>query len=293
MGSTLIQLVILIVFAALIAATTLVRNAPATEQIASELGQLEQATAAAAADARSIARIYFGVDPFTDAPSDVSMSADISEISTSLALFKGAIQSPDAQRVLAGRTLPETWTELLQAQSAAEDAQRSLEIVAAALDGVGGASPDSGGDPATAIAALVDHNRELQIRNIQLIGQLANLERRAGVTGKPPCWVTPDGRAEYTYKITITDMEFVVEPIWRRDRATDIEQLGVSASRETISYDDESFSRAMYPFLAFGAESNPECRFFVQVVDDTGPFKDAWQERLALVEGYFYKFWLK
>ena len=60
-----------------------------------------------------------------------------------------------------------------------------------------------------------------------------------------------------------------------------------------VSYDDESFSRAMYPFLAFGVDSNPECRFFVQVIDDTGPYKDAWQARLALVEGYFYKYWVK
>lgn len=291
MGSTLIHLVILVAFALLMAGVVMGKGSPATERTATDVDRLERA----AADARSMARIYFGVDPSADSSSEGSISTEISEISSSLALFKGAIQSPDAQRVLAGRTLPDTWVELLQAKSEAEDAQRSLDIVEAALDGVGGDNPDSGSDsdPAIAVTALVDHNRELQIRNLQLIGQLANLERRAGVTGKPPCWVTPDGRAEYTYKITITDMEFVVEPIWRRDRATDVERIGVSASRETVSYDDEGFSRAMYPFLAFGAESDPECRFFVQVVDDTGPLKDAWQERLALVEGYFYKFWLK
>ena len=288
MGLTLTLLVILIAFALLTAAMILDQELTATERAVPELARLERETAQAAADARSIARLYFGVIPPAESRLDTSISDDISEISSSLALFKGAVQSADVQRLLAGRTLPETWTDLSQAQRVAEDARRSLGALENALEGVG-----RNRDAATVVADLVAHNRELQIRNLQLIGQLANVERRSGFTGKPPCWVSPDGRPEYTYKITITDQEFVVEPLWSQDRTAELERIGAPVGRETIAYDDQEFSRAMYPFLAYGADTDPECRFFVQVVDDTGPFKGAWQERLALVEGYFYKYWMK
>lgn len=188
--------------------------------------------------------------------------------------------------------------ELAQARSGAvqgevtrvalEDAWLTLDRVEQALQGVAAES-----DLPSAVADLAERNRELRLRNLRLIGQLANLERRAGMIGKPPCWVTPDGRPEYTYRITITDTDLMVEPIWRRQRAEEMERIGVSTDRETLVLDAEGFSQAMYPFLAWGSEADPECRFFVQVVDATGPFKGSWQTGLELVEGYFYKYWVK
>ncbi|NNG02470.1 MAG: hypothetical protein HKM95_00010 [Inquilinus sp.] len=287
-GWTLTQLVILFAFALMLAVPAFDRELAATERESGDFGQLERAAAEAAADARSVAQVYFGIDRPASVRPEASIADDIAEISNSLALFRRAIRSDDAQRLLADRTLPEIWTELAQARRKAGDVERTLGAVEGALAAVGG-----GRDAATKVAELVDHNRELRLRNLQLIGQLANLERRADGIGKPPCWVAPDGKPEYTYKITITDLDFVVEPRWRQARAPDIERIGAPIGRETIHYDDEEFSRAMYPFLAFGAESDPECRFFVQVVDGTGPFKGAWQARLALVEGYFYKYWVK
>ncbi len=286
--STLALLVVLIAFALLLVSAVGDEELAADEQATEELGGLELAAAEAAADARSVAQIYFGVDSRAGVVAEPSVSDDISEISNSLALFKGAIRTVEAQRLLADRTLPDVWTDLAQAERKTEELQQSLGAVEGALDGL-----DGDGDTATAVVELVERNRELRIRNLQLIGQLANLERRVEGIGKPPCWVSPDGRPEYTYKITITDLDFIVEPIWRQERAGEIEEIGAPVVRETVSYDDEDFSRAMYPFLAYGAESDPECRFFVQVVDDTGPYKDAWQARLAILEGYFYKYWLK
>ena len=287
-GSTLALLVVLIAFALLLVTVVGDTEMAAEEQATEELGKLELAAAEAAADARSVAQIYFGVDHRGGTMPEPSISDDITEISNSLELFKGAIRSAEAQRALADRTLPDVWTELVEAERKTEELQQSLGAVEGALEGLDGDT-----DTATAVVGLVERNRELRIRNLQLIGQLANLERRVEGIGKPPCWVSPDGRPEYTYKITITDLDFVVEPIWRQDRAGEIEEIGAPVARETVSYDDEDFSRAMYPFLAYGAESDPECRFFVQVVDDTGPYKDAWQARLAILEGYFYKYWLK
>ena len=288
-GPALLHLAVLIAFALLlVAALTSRSEVAATEHFDGTISDHQRATSDAAAQARELAQAYFGVDRLVEEATHDPILDDISEVSNSLALFKAAAESAEARDLLARRSLPDLWDELAEARDTAEKAQRSLGEVQGALDMVGG-----GEDVPVAVSELVAYNRELQIRNLQLVGQLANLERRAGSVGKPPCWVTPDGQAEYTYKITITDLDFTVEPIWRADRAADMERIGAPLSREIVTYDDEAFSRAMYPFLAFGTESNPECRFFVQVIDDTGPFKDAWQARLALVEGYFYKYWVR
>ncbi len=288
-GPALLHLAVLIAFALLLVAAMTSRSEEvATEQFDGTLSDHQRATSDAAAQARLLAETYFGVDRLIEHRSQDPILDDISEVAQSFALFRTAAESSGGQQVLDDRTLPELLSELEQYKRGAEAAQRSLRAVEGALDTVGGAE-----DVATAVGELAAYNRELQIRNLQLVGQLANLERRAGGVGKPPCWVTPDGQAEYTYKITITDLDFTVEPVWREERAQDMERIGASLSRDTVQYDDESFSRAMYPFLAYGVQSDPECRFFVQVIDDTGPFKEAWQDRLALVEGYFYKYWVK
>ena len=286
-GAILIHLAVLIAFGLLTALVALDGELAASEQPGADPAGVRQA----AADARAVAQIYFGADGVERRSAGATASDDLSDIAATLDLFKAAIRSAEAQRLLADRTLPDVWTDLSEARSEADALALSLTAVEGLLEDAGDGAGD--GDPAAAVAALVERNRELRIRNLRLVGQLANLERRSDTLGKPPCWVSPDGRPEYTYKITITDLDFMVEPIWRRDRADEIEQIGATTSRETMRYDDEAFSRAMYPFLAYGAESEPECRFFVQVVDATGPFKGAWQERLALVEGYFYKYWLK
>ena len=289
-GPALLHLAVLIAFALLlVAALTSRSEVVATEHFDGTISDHQRATSDAAAQARLLAETYFGVDRLIEERSHDPILDDVSEVANSLALFKTAADSASARGMLAGRTLPDLWTELAEAKQSADEARRALGEIQGALDTVVGGREDV----PTAVSELVAYNRELQIRNLQLVGQLANLERRAGAVGKPPCWVTPDGQAEYTYKITITDLELTVEPIWRAERASEMERIGASLSREIVSYDDESFSRAMYPFLAFGAESDPECRFFVQVIDETGPYKDAWQARLALVEGYFYKYWVR
>jgi len=288
-GPALLHLAVLIAFALLLVAAMTSRSEEvATEHFDGTISVHQRATSDAAAQARLLAETYFGVDRLIERRSQDPILDDISEVAQSFALFRTAAESAGGQQVLDDRTLPQLLSELEQYKRGAEAAQRSLRAVEGALDTVGGAE-----DVAAAVGELAAYNRELQLRNMQLVGQLANLERRAGGVGKPPCWVTPDGQAEYTYKITITDLDFTVEPVWREERAADMERIGASLSRDTVQYDDESFSRAMYPFLAYGVESDPECRFFVQVIDDTGPFKGAWQDRLALVEGYFYKYWVK
>ncbi len=288
-GPALLQLAILVAFALLlVAAMTAHGEDVATAHSDETISDHQHATREAAAQARLLAETYFGVDRLVEQPSPDPVLDDISAVARSFDLFKSAADSAEARDLLAGRTLPELWADLARYKASAEESERSLRAVAGALDTVGG-----GYDVATAVTELAAYNRELQIRNLQLVGQMANLERRAGGVGKPPCWVTPNGQAEYTYKITITDLAFIVEPVWRAERAADLERIGASLNRDIVIYDNEEFSRAMYPFLAFGVESDPECRFFVQVIDDTGPFKDAWQQRLALVEGYFYKYWVK
>ncbi len=288
-GPALLHLAVLIAFTLLlVAAMTSRSEVVATEHFDGTISDHQLATSDAAAQARLLAETYFGVDRLIEEHTHDPILDDITEVAQSFALFRTAAESAGARELLAGRTLPEMLGEVARYKDDAEEAERSLRAVEGALDTVGG-----GDDVVTAVTELAAYNRELQIRNMQLIGQLANLERRAGSVGKPPCWVTPDGQAEYTYKITITDVDFVVEPVWREGRAEDMERIGASLSREIVNHDDESFTRAMYPFLAHGVESDPECRFFVQVIDETGPFKDAWQERLALVEGYFYKYWVK
>lgn len=129
--------------------------------------------------------------------------------------------------------------------------------------------------------------KEQQIQN--LIGQVENLSNGLEL---PPCWSTPDGKVQYTYLVEITDRDLLVSSIYPPERQQEYQSM-MSQDYIQTSFSLDTFRQTFQIFYTVAKASIPECRFFVQISDETSPqAKQEYKNGSKAIESIFYKYLL-
>lgn len=123
--------------------------------------------------------------------------------------------------------------------------------------------------------------------------EIARLRAGGGID-PPPCWST-DGRPEYIFRVTLTDLGFRMTMIappqrWAQDPDARVLAEAVEEGSELTPTD---FSTVAMPLYRLGAGRTETwglrgCRYYVEVVDSTGADKDVYKNRMRLLESYFF-----
>ena len=109
----------------------------------------------------------------------------------------------------------------------------------------------------------------------------------------PPCWVTPSGEIEY-----FSDVELLSTASGGRVVMHDNRVPGHEKDKKSLLIDvrfdhpstESEFLDQTQALYEFGRQQKPECRFFVRVIDHTGPQdKELFKSLLQTVEQHFYK----
>ena len=132
---------------------------------------------------------------------------------------------------------------------------------------------------------------KLAKRNRDLEGMVINLRNRGTGRDHPPCWINAQGEIEFTYEVKVEESEFTIRLILPEYRIEDLIQISNDPTiRQLGKMRRPEFTKKMRPFFSYGRSANPQCRFWVKVIDNTGPTsKDLWKSGLATIEGFFYK----
>lgn len=155
--------------------------------------------------------------------------------------------------------------------------------------------PDSARDPldrmARQLGSARDSLRMCEEQSANTRNQLANCQRRVGNgLDHPPCWADEFGRIEYVYETTVHTNTVTVEAIWPPGREDDARIVPgmLALPGDSLSY--QEFARRALPVFAWSQRQNPECRFFVRIVDEVDGGKQAFKDALLTVERFFYKY---
>ncbi len=178
---------------------------------------------------------------------------------------------------------------LEEARTRFAQAQARIEQVTAQLN-------DAGVKLTTALQRV----KLLEVENAGLKSTIANFHPQAVFTGGvgielQSCWKRADGKPLPVYRIDIRDNAFGVEPAWT-DAGAQWPDSFASAMKDfpaapvsgATPLTQDAFAAVMQPYYDFGTAANRNCRFFVDVTDNTTT-KEAWKAGLARVERYFYK----
>ncbi len=123
--------------------------------------------------------------------------------------------------------------------------------------------------------------------------EIARLRAGGGID-PPPCWST-NGRPEYIFRVTLTDLGYRMTVIAPPGRWT--QDPGARALADAVEEDSEltpaGFSSVALPLYRLGAGRTETwgprgCRYYVEVIDGTGTDKDVYKDRMQLLEGYFF-----
>jgi hypothetical protein len=174
--------------------------------------------------------------------------------------------------------------EIVRDAKGAEDARRILERPGLVAQNKGSPSPDL----TKTIKDLVDSQGRLQ-------GQVANLTHRCGGGGTemPPCWVTPSGEIEFFADVELASARSGGTIVIHDDDVPGHEGEKKVLFRD-LKFDQPSsesdFLDETQDLYDFGERQKPQCRFFVRVIDHTGPQdKEIFKSLLQTVEEHFYK----
>jgi hypothetical protein len=142
--------------------------------------------------------------------------------------------------------------------------------------------------------ALSSEVRKLLQERDRLRYQLSRPAREGGGgTEMPPCWVTETGTAEYPLTIELIGGESGGALIVRDNRVAGHDEERPQLFRDLVfdaPLGPAKFLDQTKPFYRFGKDRDPECRFFVRVVDRTAAHeKDLFKHLLRTVEAHFYK----
>jgi hypothetical protein len=155
------------------------------------------------------------------------------------------------------------------------------------------------------LASVHAQNMESQLLTaLRMIAGLReeNASLKAQLTAQPStrtpleldsCWSREGERMVPVYRIAIKDEGFTVEPSWKDSEsgwpppfAGKMEPLKPIAGPRNLT--PTEFAAAMTPYYQLGQKPEMNCRFFVDVTDETTN-KDSWKSGLGMVERYFYK----
>jgi cell division protein FtsB len=143
------------------------------------------------------------------------------------------------------------------------------------------------------LTAVVSENEQLTREVENLKAQMANLRRQAQKGGRgldhPPCWATPDGRAEYIFDIALTSQGLVIRdrdlPHRAQDRAA-LPLSGIVFGEELLP---DRFLAMTGPLYQWSVDH--ECRFVVRAFDTTGATEKAnYKRHMRVLEQRFYKY---
>ncbi len=308
-GLSLTELIMLITFALLLVMTIFYRETKAAQALTENYDSIERAAKQLSENARTVHNVYFGKSVAPEPASNIQ--GNLQNGSDALERLVEEAETDGGKKALKGRTLPEVWTVLVRAEADAEELAKlreklaQLEVLQAdrekrvnrlttetdelrrknkelgrSLDDIENAMRDAG----------VKQPRELARRLTDLTGQMANLQRRSKGIGDPPCWVSREGDIEYTYIVRVLDTGLRVEADWPVHRSGILKKIGAPEITGPTSMTQSEFRSRMRVLYEYGQNSDPKCRFFVKVLDETGASqKAAWRSGLKVVEGYFYK----
>lgn len=110
-------------------------------------------------------------------------------------------------------------------------------------------------------------------------------------TEHPACWTNEDGKPEYIFTTRLTSTGVVVRDNalpHRREQQALLPLSGIGFDHELNAAE---FLRQMRPLFDWCRRQSPECRFFVEVVDETQPEEKSTYKRLLRTVGdRFYYF---
>jgi len=243
-------------------------------------------------------------------PASIELSAAIAQMQALVKALKHSVESEEAAQVLAKMKLDDVWTSLTKANNSDIDVPVLLatlnevnkELEACLLKkGKLDAQLKKLANKSTEQAAEIDdlHNKlsesqnafdQAKSENENLIGQVENLSNGLEF---PPCWATPEGKAQYTYLVTVLDDSLVLNSIYPDERRGEYLKLMTSDFNAQPLFLDE-FKKTLNTFYTTAVARVPECRFFVQVKDATSSdSKKEYKQGLKTVESIFYKYLLQ
>jgi predicted nuclease with TOPRIM domain len=251
-----------------------------------------------------------GLTKDSTAPANLELNEAVAQMQALVKALKKSIESKNAQEVLAKMQLDDVWTALTSLRdenfdipgmlTALQDLNKELQDCLAEKNRLTAElerekkAVEAANLRIAELQKIVDEtSRDLaksEEKNENLTGQVKNLSNGLEY---PPCWATPEGKAQYTYLVTVHDDALKVTSIYPDERRQDYRAL------MTRDFDGDllsltKFKKNLAVFYSTAVQAVPECRFFVQVKDGTSPgSKQEYKVGLKTVESIFYKYLLQ
>jgi uncharacterized coiled-coil protein SlyX len=240
----------------------------------------------------------------------IELSAAIAQMQALVKALKHSVESEEAAQVLAKMQLDDVWTSLAKANSSdinvpellatLNDVNKELEECLLEKDKLDAQLKELANKSTEQAAEIDDLQNKLsesqnafdqaKSENENLIGQVENLSNGLEF---PPCWATPEGKAQYTYLVTVLDDSLILNSIYPDERRDEYLKLMTSDFNEQ-PFALGGFKKSLNIFYTTAITSVPECRFFVQVKDATSSdSKKEYKQGLKTVESIFYKYLLQ
>jgi uncharacterized coiled-coil protein SlyX len=240
-------------------------------------------------------------------PASIELNEAVAQMQALIKALKLSVESAEAEQVLAKMKLDDVWTSLskvnesninvpellLTLKKLNKDLEACLsekQELRAQLEGLTKKVSEQDStiaDLRKQLTETVNALKQVISDNQNLIGQVENLSNGLEF---PPCWATPEGKAQYTYLVTIADDSLIVDSVYPTERRQEYFEL------MTNDYDEKSltleeFKNDLSIFYKTAVASVPECRFFVQVKDSTSSdSKKEYKQGLRTIESIFYKY---
>jgi hypothetical protein len=134
----------------------------------------------------------------------------------------------------------------------------------------------------------LDRQTALASQVTTLNTRIANMARTGNGLTYPSCWMTPEGKTEYFFEISIQEGGFLLREA-TTGRANDPAMRLVSALPRDTLVRESVFDRETAELFKSGQSQS--CRYYSIVRDQTGPTsKVRYKALLKVVENHFYKY---
>ena len=134
---------------------------------------------------------------------------------------------------------------------------------------------------------LLEEKQQLNSKLSNLEGQNKNLLRQCKGIGFPPCWANSSGSPEYIFNLYLRDDGILIHDNKLSHRQADQAKLNLSKIIFETSLTPRNIISQTLPLLDYGKQN--DCRFFVQIIDETGSDKKELYKNLRqAVETNFY-----
>ena len=134
---------------------------------------------------------------------------------------------------------------------------------------------------------LLEEKQEITSKLSNLEGQNKNLLRQCKGVGFPPCWANLRGSPEYIFNLYLRDEGIFIYDNKLPNRQADQAKLDLSRISFETPLNPENMIYQTLPLLDYGKQN--DCRFFVQIIDETGvDKKELYKNLRQTIETNFY-----